>query len=551
MNRLGLELLASLEQRFADSKIAHLRGTARVRLSQLQFMNPIRPVDLKIVNALKRDFKAEGCLQHEVDFSVPALIDEASLSSALAMLHISTETFKATSALNPAEFELPGNLQLDCLHGQHRILAAAEFLPPGDRWWLVDIYGDGQSRQVFREGHSYSTNFTDGETFRQLRVCQFNGDRAGEDRCRARITANKERDLNKLLKRGLLVNALDSLLPMKGHWPPFYLGSMDVFLSMRCDEVCSSSSYDIRLPTTWGGILGEQRPSFQHVDQRTVELVQLRVPGVSALDAAFLRGSMQSGHLFPEIRDPTMRAGIEQRLLRIEHPIPSIYTLFKDLRYLEPAAKAVKALLPGLAKQTLRQSLRFISSLPATAATSTYSLAIQDSEITYTTISGSFPYLFDLAIRQLFLCALRYFTSPANVSSKKDMNPVKQTMNGPKRFLGFKLMELAHRLGFKIPEVDEMHQDPGERLLADMLNGLLKEIFRSDGMVPENLSTSFREYLSSSTIVVEGNLQPSITTPGAGEPLSRRYRRGCGVAPDDNDCLYLFLRRMYMPLNDF
>lgn len=254
MNRLGLELLASLEQEFAESKIHHLKGTARVRLSQLQFLNPIRPVDLKIVNALKRDFKAEGCLQHEVGFSVPALIDNASLSSALAVLGISAESFKATSAINPAEIEFPNNVKLDCLHGQHRIIAAAEFLPLGDRWWLVDIYGEGQyvqssvtmlkdlglneeARQIFREGHSYSTNFTDGETFRQLRVSQFNGNRAGEDRCRARITANKERDLNKLLKRALLVNALDSILPMKGHWPHFHLGSMDIFLSIKCDEV--------------------------------------------------------------------------------------------------------------------------------------------------------------------------------------------------------------------------------------------------------------------------------------------------------------------------
>jgi hypothetical protein len=61
--------------------------------------------------------------------------------------------------------------------------------------------------------------------------------------------------------------------------------------------------------------------------------------------------------------------------------------------------------------------------------------------------------------------------------SKKDMNPIKQTMSGPKRFLGFKLMGFARRLGFKIREVDGMHQDPGQGLLADVLNGLPKEIF--------------------------------------------------------------------------
>lgn len=58
-----------------------------------------------------------------------------------------------------------------------------------------------------------------------------------EDRWRARLGENKEIDLNKLLKRGLLINALDSVLPIPGLWDDFHLGSMDIFLSIRCDEV--------------------------------------------------------------------------------------------------------------------------------------------------------------------------------------------------------------------------------------------------------------------------------------------------------------------------
>ena len=143
MNHLGLELLASLERNFAESKILHLKGSLRVRLSQLQFLHPIRPIDPTIIKALRRDFKAEGCLQHEVDCSIPAIIDDASLKSALAMLNVSAETFKSISTGHPTKFELPSNLKLKCLHGQHRILAASEYLPAGDRWWLVDIYGEG------------------------------------------------------------------------------------------------------------------------------------------------------------------------------------------------------------------------------------------------------------------------------------------------------------------------------------------------------------------------------------------------------------------------
>lgn len=71
MNRPGLELLASLEQQFAESKARNLKGKARVRLSQLSFPNPIRPFNRELVNALKRNFKAEGCLQGDSNFSIP------------------------------------------------------------------------------------------------------------------------------------------------------------------------------------------------------------------------------------------------------------------------------------------------------------------------------------------------------------------------------------------------------------------------------------------------------------------------------------------------
>lgn len=42
MSSLGLQLLASLEKAFAESKALHFKGTVRVRLSQLDFPWPIR-----------------------------------------------------------------------------------------------------------------------------------------------------------------------------------------------------------------------------------------------------------------------------------------------------------------------------------------------------------------------------------------------------------------------------------------------------------------------------------------------------------------------------
>jgi hypothetical protein len=65
----------------------------------------------------------------------------------------------------------------------------------------------------------------------------FNHDKAGEDRWRARIPKTKERDLNKLLKRRLLMKALNSIMPIPGLWRSFHFGSLDILLSIKFDEV--------------------------------------------------------------------------------------------------------------------------------------------------------------------------------------------------------------------------------------------------------------------------------------------------------------------------
>lgn len=71
------------------------------------------------------------------------------------------------------------------------------------------------------------------------------------------------------------------------------------------------------------------------------------------MDSEFIKEQMLSKILFLAITDPTAQVEVEQRLLQIEHPILSIFTLFKHLRYINLAARVVQALLPNSAKGTL------------------------------------------------------------------------------------------------------------------------------------------------------------------------------------------------------
>ncbi|OBT43216.1 hypothetical protein VE00_06383 [Pseudogymnoascus sp. WSF 3629] len=517
----GLELLASLEQQFVESKTLHLKGKARVRLSQLSFPNPIRPIDPKLVKDLRRNFKGEGCLQQDSTFSLLAVIDDNSLALALEELGVSADRFKADSILSPAKFELPHNIQLACLHGL-----------------------DDKARQLLREGRTYSTNYTDGEIFCQIILCRFQNKREEAARWRARISANKETDLDRLLNRWTIINALESIIHFRGYWNAFHLGSLDILLSIKCDE--EIACYINLIKNTITRIIGDN--SLIHgVDRASVKSIQLRAPAICKMDSQYVEAEMLSGRLFPAIKDPAARSGILQRLLEIEQPILSIYTLFKDLRYLDPAARAMRALLPNGTKESLR-----VGFLPLFRPEGNREpLEIQDSETSYTTVSGDHNYLFGIAYRELFLAAIRYFTNPSSVSSKKDMNPIEQTVDGTKRYLGFRLLAFGQRIGFSIKTDQDALIDPSERLLADMLHSLPKEIFGVNEPIPEALSALFKGYLSNSTLAASAVSRPSLTMLGIGEPLSHRCGRYRGGPLDDEDHLHLFIRKMHAPLSEF
>ncbi len=136
---------------------------------------------------------------------------------------------------------------------------------------------------------------------------------------------------------------------------------------------------------------------MQSLDEGTVEALQLRAPAVSKRDPAYQKKKMRLGHLFLEINDIAVRSAVEQRLLLAEDRIPSLFSLTKDLRYLEAPAKAMKALLPKSSKGSLRQNFRFFS---ISLEQITSSLDIQTSETSYKPASGRLEDLSDLAYRQ-------------------------------------------------------------------------------------------------------------------------------------------------------
>jgi Protein of unknown function (DUF3723) len=100
---------------------------------------------------------------------------------------------------------------------------------------ILDL--DNNTKQAFREGYSYSANYRSGEIFRYIRLCHFDNDELGVQRWRSRLSCHNDKYVELLLKRGILIKALDSVLHIQGLWRTFYVGSLDIFFTLRCDEV--------------------------------------------------------------------------------------------------------------------------------------------------------------------------------------------------------------------------------------------------------------------------------------------------------------------------
>lgn len=110
----------------------------------------------------------------------------------------------------------------------------------------ADMYVDlprGCSRRVAEEYNNEQAH-SDGEIFRKIRQYHRDGDQEGERRWWARLSANKSRDLRKLLKDKRLRHAFDAMLPWPGLWQPIRLGALRRIVRMKCEEVSDVQGAD-------------------------------------------------------------------------------------------------------------------------------------------------------------------------------------------------------------------------------------------------------------------------------------------------------------------
>jgi hypothetical protein len=140
------DLIEIEEIKVSSDRSSNFRGTASVALEALDFdVEGARQINENNKERLKRIFETESCFPFRPENRISAIIDQQELENAIQASP--AETSLVTLLENPdgnaPKLKLPPNCRLKCLQGRSRVEAAKEFLPPGKRFWAVDLYLEG------------------------------------------------------------------------------------------------------------------------------------------------------------------------------------------------------------------------------------------------------------------------------------------------------------------------------------------------------------------------------------------------------------------------
>lgn len=221
-------------------------GTARVRLDLLTFPwhGPPNPAKLR---ALRNVFRLRNVRRLDPDNHIPAVISKGRLQAALRASECNEGQLRDLAGPLPPELIFPLGFELQCLRGQHRVIAAEDLLSPTNRWWVVSLYDEetidagrrntGEASLVRAELAGHFSNERpppDGEIYRRL---QCGGSDDEQSRLWAMLTSGKQRYVKQFQKDPLLSQAARELLPFVGLWDDFLPGVLHKVRSLRCEEV--------------------------------------------------------------------------------------------------------------------------------------------------------------------------------------------------------------------------------------------------------------------------------------------------------------------------
>ena len=278
----------------------------------------------------------------------------------------------------------------------------------------------------------------------------------------------------------------------------------------------------------WNGILDQDTP-LSVVDQQTVQQLELLAPAFSETDRESIISLMSSNKIFPSVKDPATRQKLLRNLLSIPTIIPSLRTLFENLKHIEPCCKILRQLAAPRKRFTIRQELYSIWKRPVDLV---LECGANDYRISPKTTKADD---FNIAYNSLWLFTLRNFSDMTDTVPRKDKNKDKPISTSPNLSYWHSLGKLAVQLGFSTEEAIRLdNMRPHEAKASEFLKNNTSSIVDFDYVLA--VANILHEISTNNAPVPNGELTSRSVCLSrdqrCGRPFESSYRR-------DRDCLYL------------
>ncbi|KAM3474863.1 hypothetical protein MY5147_004063 [Beauveria neobassiana] len=395
----------------------------------LEYRNPRRDGaggSTRNIDAIERMFRQEnGCRKEDSRHHAKAVISPQMLEAALRNAGISGEKLMS-DALPFYELEFDPGLQIECIEGHDRLAAADNVLYGSKTRWIVDLYSNDISddlRLLLSDGFDYQKPPDDGTYYVTIR--SFQGHHGEKNRFfenlwlgRLATNANKRDMFDQLSTDKILCSSFDELLEIPALFGGFWLGSIHHLIRMKCPEL--HRSYLNHTFKWWHDICGGEKAAMRLITREDVEALEGKAPGACAADARSLFSQVMGGEVFGNFARSrreeiwSLVCSSSQRCL-----IPSLTTFFNDRKLLHDAIDSIKKILDFGDKPTLNSSLQGAFK---DADQRQDRCIIQLSETTFGSVAGDAELRKHLAIRQIWLAAIRNYTElPAEPQKSSTM----------------------------------------------------------------------------------------------------------------------------------
>lgn len=222
-------------------------------------------------------------------------------------------------------------------------------------------------------------------------------------------------------------------------------------------------AYLSHVKRAWNDILqyeGENlNPSI--IDAATVEKLESLAPSHSEIDRDLVKTMMQKQELFPSQHDHTARRALADNICSYPCLIPSLRTFFETLKYLEPICEALRKLLGGKIKRTIRTSFQGCYFAPERIIVQTS--GTKDMELTTTLSKEEAAHV---AYVELWAFCARHFDDLTTFTPRMECKGTKPQVKGPNPVVWQRLARFTMSRGFMTPRAKELSEDTCDSQLA-------------------------------------------------------------------------------------